>query len=369
MIPMQEPTMQTPEAERMPKERIEALMREAVHLYEQNRLDEALLACEGILALDPRHVHALSLKGLIHERRGQIADAIHAYERVLEIDPLSVSERARLEALRAGGQRKRVAARPLWLEAMPAVLAFLGAGLVLMLGFVWLIRATTPPPAPQPASSPATTFAPAPASSAPVQNPSPIPPPTVSRPEPAEGAVPPVIVDPSKVALTPSNPPAPPLTGALPNLPAPQNKAEKESQPESSRTSESPKPQSEVMPDVKVEERDPGVYEIQVHRVGSGEANSSREDPLAAARRYQMAGNYREAIAAYQRALPNAPSPGYVHQQIATCYLRLNEKANARTHFQQAIREYERQISAGRDVESARQGIAACQDGLKLCEE
>lgn len=95
--------MQTPEAERMPKERIEALMREAVHLYEQNRVDEALLACEGILALDPRHVHALSLKGLIHERRGQIADAIHAYERVLEIDPLSVSERARLEALRAVG--------------------------------------------------------------------------------------------------------------------------------------------------------------------------------------------------------------------------------------------------------------------------
>lgn len=361
--------MQAPDTERVPTERIEALMREAVHLYEQNRLEEALLACEGILAIDPRHVHALSLKGLIHERRGQIADAIHAYERVLEIDPLCVSERARLEALRAGGQRKRTVARPLWLEAMPAVLAFLGAGLVLMLGFVWLVRATAPPTASQPASPQATTFAPAPAPSASGQNPSPIPPPTNPRTEPAEGAVPPVLVDPSKVALAPSSPPTPPLTGALPNPPAPQNKAEKESPPEVSKASESPKPQSEVMPDVKVEERDPGVYEIQVHRVGSGESSPSREDPLAAARRHQMAGNYREAIAAYQRALPNAPSPGYVHQQIATCYLRLNDKANARSHFQQAIREYERQISAGRDVESARQGIAACQDGLKLCEE
>lgn len=369
MIPMQESTTHTPDTERVPKERIEALMREAVHLYEQNHLEEALLACEGILALDPRHVHALSLKGLIHERRGQIADAIHAYERVLEIDPLSVSERARLEALRAGGQRKRTVARPLWLEAMPAVLAFLGAGLVLMLGFVWLVRAMAPTPMQQSATSSAPTFAPPPAASATVQNPNPIPPPTTPHTEPAEGVVPPVLVDPSKVALAPTSPPTPPLTGALPNLPAPQNKADKESPPEASRPAESPKPQSEVMPDVKVEERDPGVYEIQVHRVGSGEANPSREDSLAAARRYQMAGNYREAIAAYQRALPTAPSPGYVHQQIATCYLRLNDKANARNHFQQAIQEYERQISAGRDVDGARQGIAACQDGLKLCDE
>ncbi len=369
MIPMQESTTHTPDTERVPKERIEALMREAVHLYEQNRLEEALLACEGILALDPRHVHALSLKGLIHERRGQIADAIHAYECVLEIDPLCVAERVRLEALRAGGQRKHTVARPLWLEAMPAVLAFLGAGLVLILGFVWLVRATAPPPAPQPATAPSTSLAPAPATSTPATNPNPIPPPAPSRTEPVDGAVPPVLVDPSKVALAPTSPPTPPLTGALPNLPAPQNKAEKEAQPETSSSSEPSKPQSEVMPDVKVEERDPGVYEIQVHRVGSGESNPSREDPLAAARRYQMAGNYREAIAAYQRALPTAPSPGYVHQQIATCYLRLNDKANARKHFQQAIREYERQISAGRDMDGARQGIASCQDGLKLCDE
>jgi Flp pilus assembly protein TadD len=52
------------------KAHAEQLMREAVSLFEQGRLEEALLACEGALALDETYAPALSLKGLIHERRG-----------------------------------------------------------------------------------------------------------------------------------------------------------------------------------------------------------------------------------------------------------------------------------------------------------
>jgi len=350
-------------------------MREAVALYEQGRLEEALLACEGALALDETFVPALSLKGLIHERRGQFAEAIAAYERVQALNPLSVAERARLQTLRRQAQvagRRYAPARPLWAETLPVALAFLGAGLTLLIGFALVLRWSAPPaPAPSrpvvstaesvppPASPPPSATVPAPPAETPSLN-------------PPQAVVPPVMIDPSRLALAPaqSNPPR----GEIPTLPAP----EPEAKP--APKSETPKPNgdrtrdAEVMPDVKVEETQRGVYEIRVERAPSqspsrGATTSRATDALTQAQNLQRAGNYREAIQAYLQALPTAPNPAEVYQQIATCYLRIGDQANARAHFLQAIAEYERQIQAGREVETARQGIAACQNGLLLCNE
>jgi tetratricopeptide (TPR) repeat protein len=350
------------------KAHTERLMREAVALFEQGRLEEALLACEGALALDETYAPALSLKGLIHERRGQVADAMAAYERVQAVNPLSVAERARLDALR---RQARAAVRPapvhsLWVETLPVALAFLGVGLVLLIGFALVLRWSAPPaPAPsQPVASSAETLAPAP----PPPSTVPAPPAETPPPNPQQVIVPPVTVDPSRLALAPAEP-APPR-GEIPTLPAPESKpAPKQETPKT----EGDRPHdAEVMPDVKVEETQRGVYEIRVERVPpqSPNPNAPRaSDALTQAQNLQRAGNYREAIQAYLQALPTAPNPAEVHQQIATCYLRLGDKANARTHFLQAIAEYERQIQAGREVEAARQGIAACQNGLLLCNE
>ncbi|MCX7924815.1 MAG: tetratricopeptide repeat protein [Fimbriimonadales bacterium] len=352
----------------------ERLMREAMSLYEQGRLEEALLACEGALALDEKYAPALSLKGLIHERRGQISDAIAAYERVQAVNPLSVSERARLEALRRQSRAavRPVPARPLWMETMPVVLAFLGAGIILLVGLALILRWTAP--APEPARVAAS---PEPIESRPSPPQPSVPPPTSEAP--AQNAnpqtvVPPVMVDPSRVALAPAETPPPPRS-EIPTLPAPENNAKTDAKPPTPPPATAkPSSDGEVMPDVKVEETQRGVYEIRVQRVGEGQtanraANRPASDPLTQAQNYQRAGNYREAIQAYLQALPNASNPAEVHQQIATCYLRLGDKANARLHFQQAIVEYERQIQSGRDVEAARQGIAACQNGLLLCNE
>jgi predicted Zn-dependent protease len=178
------------------------------------------------------------------------------------------------------------------------------------------------------------------------------------------------MIDPSRLALAPAQPNPP--RGEIPTLPAP------EPETEPTPKSETPKPDSnvprdsELMPDVKVEETQRGVYEIRVERAPSQSPNRGvprTSDALTQAQNLQRAGNYREAIQMYLQALPTAPDPAEVHQQIATCYLRLGDKANARTHFLQAIAEYERQIQAGRDVETVRQGIAACQNGLLLCNE
>lgn len=355
----------------------ERLTREAMGLYEQGRLEEALLACEGALALDENYAPALSLKGLIHERRGQVSEAIEAYERVQALNPLSVSERARLEALR---RRSYAVVRPaphgpLWRETLPVALAFLASGLILLVGLAMVLRWSAPAPV---AETPRGAGNIEPIEPRPVQPPTVAPPQTAEQPaQPAspQAIVPPVVVDPSRVALAPAETPPPPPRGTIPTLPAPDENANAERKPE--RPAAAPQKSnsdSEVMPDVKVEETQRGVYEIRVQRVGDGH-NTPRtparpqNDFLTQAQNLQRAGDYREAIQAYLQALPNAPSPGEVHQQIATCYLRLGDKANARLHFQQAIAEYERQIQAGRDVETARQGIAACQNGLLLCSE
>jgi tetratricopeptide (TPR) repeat protein len=350
------------------KAHAEQLMREAVSLFEQGRLEEALLACEGALALDETYAPALSLKGLIHERRGQVAEAIAAYERVQAVNPLSVAERARLDALR---RQARAAVRPapvhsLWVETLPVALAFLGEGLVLLIGFALVLRWSAPPaPAPsQPVASSAETLASAPLPPSTV----PAPPAETPPPNPPQAIVPPVTVDPSRLALAPAEPALP--RGEIPTLPAPESKPAPKQ--ETSKTEGDRPRDAEVMPDVKVEETQRGVYEIRVERVPpqSPNRNAPRApDALTQAQNLQRAGNYREAIQAYLQALPTAPNPAEVHQQIATCYLRLGDKANARTHFLQAIAEYERQIQAGREVEAARQGIAACQNGLLLCNE
>ncbi len=345
---------------------VERLMREAMSLYEQGRIEESLLACEGALALDDTYAPALSLKGLIHERRGQIREAIAAYERVQAVNPLSVSERARLEALRRSPRAavRPAPSRPLWQETLPVVLAFLGAGMILLVGLALVLRWSAPAPVVE--SARPAVAATEPIEPRPTPPPPTAPPPTAEPPaQPPQAIVPPLVVDPSRVALAPAEP-AP--RGAIPTLPAPDENAERKPERTASANAK-PASDSEVMPDVKVEETQRGVYEIRVQRVSETPPQRPSANPLTTAQNLQRAGNYREAIQAYLQALPSAPNPAEVHQQIATCYLRLGDKANARTHFQQAIAEYERQIQAGREVEAARQGIAACQNGLLLCNE
>jgi len=227
------------------------------------------------------------------------------------------------------------------------------------------------PPAPAPSQPVASTAEsiPPPASPPPSAT-IPAPPAETPTPNPPQAVVPPVMIDPSRLALAPaqSNPPR----GEIPTLPAPEPETKPTPKSETPMPSGDRPRDSEVMPDVKVEETQRGVYEIRVERAPSQSPNRGAprtSDALTQAQNLQRAGNYREAIQAYLQALPTAPNPAEVHQQIATCYLRIGDKANARTHFLQAIAEYERQIQAGRDVETARQGIAACQNGLLLCNE
>ena len=53
-----------------------------------------------VLAREPRHFGALSGLGLINMQRGNLSNAIRAYEKVLQIDPFSQDARVLLPKLR-----------------------------------------------------------------------------------------------------------------------------------------------------------------------------------------------------------------------------------------------------------------------------
>ena len=53
-----------------------------------------------VLEREPRHFGALSGLGLINMQRGDLSNAIRAYEKVLQIDPFSQDARVLLPKLR-----------------------------------------------------------------------------------------------------------------------------------------------------------------------------------------------------------------------------------------------------------------------------
>ena len=89
---------------------------------------------------------------------------------------------------------------------------------------------------------------------------------------------------------------------------------------------------------------------------------------IAIAAEQKQKGQYSEAIKTYQKALSTAgDETGYVYQQIAYCYQSKGEKPSAATNYQRAISEYQKLVDSGKQAEKAKDGIRACERGVKIC--
>src|SRR5947209_7456822 len=77
---------------------VQRLLDEAFLAFDSGRLSDAALACHGALALRPESTAAHSMLGLIYERQGDLLDAIQQYRIVLDLNPTSHADRAKLEA-------------------------------------------------------------------------------------------------------------------------------------------------------------------------------------------------------------------------------------------------------------------------------
>ncbi len=123
------------------------LLDQAFDLYDDGQLDDARGCCMACLALDPTGTTAHSLLGMIYERQGKTAQAVQEYQLVLQMNPNSVADATKLDALlnvgdtRKGAARSRPAAVAIGSRRVPGVAGAAAAAVVLVVGLWVTMRA------------------------------------------------------------------------------------------------------------------------------------------------------------------------------------------------------------------------------------
>ena len=106
--------------------------------------------------------------------------------------------------------------------------------------------------------------------------------------------------------------------------------------------------------------------EITVSEVPTSDAHAS----IAMGNEFKLKNDYTKAIRSYQKALGNAgDQTGFVYQNIARCFQDKGDKSSATANYERAVSELQKLVDSGRDMESAKAAIRACQNGIKVCKE
>lgn len=371
----------------LPEEEIEAsrakleeLVKEGFQIYSEGRTEEARAVAESALLTNPAMAEALSLKGVCHEREGEIAEALECFERVVELNPHSTLDRITINRLR---NKLSVPAEAI---APPPNrrLAFAGAiattALVLALGGVFgTIRANAanksqPRPTGLVDAGVGTALAP-------LQQPA-------QQSAQGDAAVrgevagsPPEGNDAGQPSRKPggSEIKVPSFSGpALPGVTDDGNKpitldvrgirdgksadpSNQASRPGGGLQDPNPTAQGSSTPPAKQE--DSGVIEIKVTTGGNKSSGGSEPTGgqgvralLEAANAKFTLGRYAEAAQAYQSALAAGAKPGSANQRIGDCYKHLGQRDAAIAAYSRAAKAYESDGNA-RAAEVCRQAV------------
>jgi len=395
-----------------PEERVSELIVLAFQKHEAGDLEGAIAACSEALELRPDSTSAHSLMGMLYEKQGEREKALAEYEKVLELNPGSIADREKRDQLRDGtirmtprkitSSRRRAAPTLFDSPAMAAAAAVAVFLFVLMVGAwaVWMNSGRAKPvdaamsknvpavPAAPSATSPSNTTPQSTATNAnpqadpnAQQNLAAAPPwyPYTYPPYSAPGAQPNKQPESARSrsenylrAVPPANV-APPSTVPMER----ESGSNREGQNENENTihlPDNPNPTPNV---ASPQPSNPGKIVIDVvpgdgnnKSSGSGDGSGGTAQDSRARRalgqQFQIQGNYQRAIREYLKALDGAgDDTASIHQQIALCYQRLDDKESAVTHYNDAISAYKELINAGRNVESAQRGIKACEASIK----
>jgi len=88
------------EARSEAQQNLQDLVSEGYRIFNEGRTEEAKLIAGTVLADEPHSTSALSLKGMCHERAGELALALEAYEKVVELNPDSALDKIKVTHLR-----------------------------------------------------------------------------------------------------------------------------------------------------------------------------------------------------------------------------------------------------------------------------
>jgi tetratricopeptide (TPR) repeat protein len=376
--------------------KLDETVRGGYSLFHDGRTEEARMVSEGALATDPSNLSALSLKGMCHERVGEVAEALECFETVVARKPDSALDRIKLNQMRNVFAAK-VAAPPLpnrQRAVLGAVAAFFLVASVGSLLATLNARSSADAVQAKVESDQGQVdlypFLPQPQSQFDASAGNAQQPPVNQEPptEPVQQSGTGYVVQntlPSGRALPPA--PSGGIGGGLPsvdlgNTPVrinlPQNLELRPTgggpEPRPSQTERGIDPDPVPQPPTMEESaRDhPGYIEINVrrdNRTMGGSEDVSRANGLqallrTASNQFQL-GNFQAAATTYERALQSGADPGLVNQRLAQCYERLGRTTDAVNAYNRAISGYEAALRKGEN-ERTRAALETCRQAVRV---
>jgi len=376
------------------RQKLDDLVREGVHSFNEGRTDEALAIAETALLSDPASTAALALAADCYVRKGDTAAALERMERVVELNPDSELDKIKRNQLRSQLMSRLHVDEPadrrlVWLSAVSAALIVLCLGAIAA-NFVnrpvVTTTATNNPRASEPVSSVPTATTPAvttPATTLPQTNPTnPVPEPTNNRigdlPK-YNGQTLPIPVESGNTGFQVA--PVNPMEGKLASQPesgggvtvAPKTNSS------SSKPGIDPEPGESTTTTAEPTnspERDTGVYDIKISTPGTQKGqNGNVERPTAGGaealmrtgvQQYQL-GNYNAAAGTLERALGSGADPVSVNQRLGQAYEKLGKAENAATAYKRAIAAGEAAIAGGKgNRDRIQSAVDVCRQALRV---
>lgn len=392
------------------RQKLSEMLDEGNSLFTEGRTDEAMLIAEAAVTANPSSHLAYSLKGLCHERLGNIGDALECYETAVGLNADSSLDKVKVAALRNRlAQRASEPAEPSRRNAM--MIAVAAGVLVLVSGALAAISmsghkgnanvaaVTTQSPV-QNSSSPAgvgtatqtgtqgagapnATATGAPPSNTAQANPQGFAPnQTNAGGNASEWNGPPAINVQSGGSL-----PRPfggvngPITGHVedgagtgPVTIAPDRQLGPDPAPAPLQPNPTP-PSNTTVAQTRPQDDPPGYIHIEMkpkdHDLAGGGAVDGNDPSamtavLKAAQNNFQLGHYDIAASKYLQVANMGGNSPHVQQRLGDCYRNSGSTDRARSAYNKAISMYQSQIKKGVDVSANQRGLETCESALKV---
>ena len=384
------------------RDKLGEMLDEGNNLFTEGRTDEAMLIAEAAVTANPSSHLAYSLKGLCHERLGQIGDALECYETAVGLNADSSLDKVKVAALR-NRLAQRVTDTPepnrrsaAMIGVAAAVLFLVGGSLAAigMSGKKDATKVAENPPATSPVNQPQT------GTQQPGATGTPAGPQTQTSPNTGNVPLPQTSGTGGTGTASPVGPevelPPAPHTLPVPEAgigggysPAPISGTidpRSSANPPATNTAHNEKPGIDPPPSklgdpgepplitTKPAEEGPGYINIQMAprtkaSPGGGEAvpdGNGVKTMLEAAQQSYQTGKYEAAAGRYAQVASMGGNSPKIQQRLGDCYRNLGNTAKARTAYNRAINMYQTQIKQGSEVARNQAGLETCESALKV---
>jgi len=380
------------------RDRLAEMLDEGNNLFTEGRTDEAMLIAEAAVIANPSSHLAYSLKGLCHERLGQIGDALECYETAVGLNADSSLDKVKVAALR-NRLAQRVTEAPEPNRRNAAMIGVAAAVLVLVGGSLAAIGmsgkkdtgklvANTPVSPPlnvaQPGGQQSTNSG---IQTPPLSQATPNANGVQTPPSTGTGGTGTASVEPElDLPRAPKTLPAPDgdrniFGGSPPIIIEPQGPigaplvaphTEKGIDPPPSQFPDKGPSAPPAVANPQDEEH--GYINIQMAPRTNPTPGGSEAVPdsngvkamLEAAQQSYQTGKYDAAAGRYTQVANMGGNSANIQQRLGDCYRNLGDTAKARTAYNRAINMFQAQIKRGVGVARNQLGLDSCESALKV---